>query len=153
MFGKIMSVTDELMFRYYLLLSDMSIEDVNRLKTDVASGKIHPMEAKKNLASEIVTRYHGQQRAKEAQEGFEQIFSRRENPDDMPEYRYSEGQTILDIISELNFSPSRKEARRTAEQGGVYVNGDKVTDLMIPPPKPEFVLRVGKRMFAKVLKK
>jgi tyrosyl-tRNA synthetase len=148
-----MSVTDDLMFRYYLLLSDMPMADISKLNTDVANGVIHPMDAKKNLASEIVTRYHGGQRAKEAREEFEQIFSRRENPDDMPEYWYSEGQTLLDIISELNFSPTRKDARRMAEQGGVYVDGDRVTDLMIPPFKPEFVLRVGKHKFAKVFKK
>ncbi|MDR2884830.1 MAG: tyrosine--tRNA ligase [Deferribacteraceae bacterium] len=152
MFGKLMSITDDLMFRYYTLLSDKSLVEIGKLKSDIASGAFHPMEAKKGLAYEMVHRYHGQERAKEAREGFEQIFSRRENPDDMPEYRYTDGQTLVDIIIALNFSPSRNEARRLAEQGGVYIDGEKVADIMIAPPKQEFVLRVGKRKFAKITK-
>jgi tyrosyl-tRNA synthetase len=153
MFGKLMSITDDLMFKYYTLLSDRSMADIAKLKADVVNGAFHPMEAKKNLAFEMVERYHGQERAKEAREGFEQIFSKRQNPDDMVEFAYSEGQTLLDIIDQLGFSSTRSEARRLAEQGGVYIDGDRVADLLIAPPKPEFVLKVGKRKFAKVIKR
>ncbi|MDR0453564.1 MAG: tyrosine--tRNA ligase [Deferribacteraceae bacterium] len=150
MFGKLMSVTDDLMFRYYLLLSDLTLTEIENLKRSVADGTVHPMDAKKNLASELVTRYHGAVAAKESREGFERIFSRKENPEDMVEYASCENQTVLDIILALNLAPSRNEARRTAEQGGVYINSEKITDLSIIPSSAEYVIRVGKRKFAKI---
>ena len=89
MFGKVMSISDELMFRYYLLLSDKSLAEIDELKKAVSDGSKHPMEAKKELAMEIVERFHSAEAAKEAREGFEQVFSKRENPDDMPEFAMS----------------------------------------------------------------
>lgn len=148
MFGKLMSITDELMFRYYTLLSDLSLSEIEKMKRDIDSGSTHPMEAKKLLAMEIVQRYHSAAAAKEARENFERVFSRKENPEDMPEYNGS-GKSLLDIIIALNFAQSKTDARRLAEQGGVYFNGERVSDLAFVPSH-EGVLKVGKRRFAKI---
>ncbi|ADD69049.1 tyrosyl-tRNA synthetase [Denitrovibrio acetiphilus DSM 12809] len=152
MFGKVMSITDELMFRYYLLLSDRSLEDINILKQSVADGSKHPMDVKKELAMEIVARFHSEEAAKEAREGFEQVFSKRENPDEMPEYKIGTDVKLIDVITKngLNFLPSNSEARRLAKQGGIYIDGDKVEDIDQCLHAGQYVLKVGKRKFAKL---
>jgi tyrosyl-tRNA synthetase len=152
MFGKLMSISDELMFNYYTLLSDRSLADIEKLKADIAKGALHPMLAKKELAVEIITRYHSQSAALAAREEFEQIFSKKGNPDDMPELKFTAGQQLIDIILAAEFAPSRNEARRLAEQGGVSIDGEKISDLSIQPDKSEFILKVGKRKFAKIVK-
>lgn len=152
MFGKAMSISDELMFRYYLLLSDKSLTEIDELKKAVADGSKHPMDVKKELAMEIVARFHSDAAAKEAREGFEQIFSKRENPDDMPVYEMSVDIKLLDAIGKngLNFLPSNSETRRLAKQGGIYIDGEKVEDIDQCLQSGEYVLKVGKRKFAKL---
>ena len=149
MFGKLMSITDELMFRYYTLLSDMSLADIEKMKKDIETGDFHPMQAKKNLAREIVTRYHGAQAGLDAEEEFVRIFSNRNTPTDIQEYKISGN--FLDIILALNFASSKSEARRLAEQGGVHFENEKIYDLKIIPDH-EGILKVGKRKFAKLVK-
>ena len=149
MFGKLMSITDELMFRYYTLLSDMSLADIEKMKKDIETGDFHPMQAKKNLAREIVTRYHGSQAGSDAEEEFVRIFSNRNTPTDIQEYKISGN--FLDIILALNFASSKSEARRLAEQGGVHFENEKIYDLTITPDH-EGILKVGKRKFAKLVK-
>ena len=149
MFGKLMSITDELMFRYYTLLSDMSLADIEKMKKDIETGDFHPMQAKKNLAREIVTRYHGAQAGLDAEEEFVRIFSNRNTPTDIQEYKISGN--FLDIILALNFASSKSEARRLAEQGGVHFENEKIYDLTITPDH-EGILKVGKRKFAKLVK-
>ncbi|MGE4498185.1 MAG: tyrosine--tRNA ligase [Deferribacterales bacterium] len=150
MFGKLMSITDELMMRYYLLLSDLSLAEIEQMKKDIASGALHPMEAKKRLAVEIVARYWGEEAGKDARENFEKVFSNKENPENMPELS-TEGKSLLDIIRELDFAPSNGEARRTAKQGGVYLNNERVENLDMIPAKGEHILKVGKRKFARII--
>ncbi len=149
MFGKLMSITDDLMYRYYTLLSDKSLSEIDKMKQDIENGNFHPMEAKKNLATEIITRYHSQKYAVIARENFEKVFSRKENPEDMVEFNGS-GKQLLDIILSLNFATSKTDARRLAEQGGVYFNGERVSDIMFVPLNTG-VLKVGKRKFAKII--
>lgn len=149
MFGKLMSITDELMFRYYTLLSDMSLADIEKMKKDIETGDFHPMQAKKNLAREIVTRYHGAQAGLDAEEEFVRIFSNRNTPTDIQEYKISGN--FLDIILALNFASSKSQARRLAEQGGVHFENEKIYDLTITPDH-EGILKVGKRKFAKLVK-
>jgi len=150
MFGKLMSITDELMMRYYLLLSDLSLAEIEQMKKDIASGSLHPMEAKKRLAVEIVSRYWGEQAGKDSRENFEKVFSNKENPDDMPEFS-SGTKNLLDIIRELDFAPSNGEARRIAKQGGVYLDNERIENLDITPSAGEHILKVGKRKFARIL--
>lgn len=149
MFGKLMSITDELMFRYYTLLSDMSLKDIEKMKQDIETGDFHPMTAKKNLAKEIVSRYHGTKAGIEAEEEFVRVFSNKNIPTDIQEYKIQG--CFLDIILALNFASSKSEARRLAEQGGVHFENEKVYDLTLIP-EHEGILKVGKRKFAKLIK-
>jgi len=149
-FGKVMSITDELMFRYYTLLSDKSLEDIEKMEAEIEKGDLHPMEAKKQLGVELVARSWGEEKGVEARQNFEKVFSKGENPDDMEEYRTS-GEDIMKIVRTLNFAPSNGEAKRLAKQGGIHLDGKSVTDLTVVPEKGEYVLKVGKRKFAKLI--
>ena len=149
MFGKLMSISDELMFRYYTLLSDMSLKDIEKMKQDIETGDFHPMTAKKNLAKEIVSRYHGTKAGVEAEEEFVRVFSNKNVPTDIQEYKIQG--CFLDIILALNFASSKSEARRLAEQGGIHFENEKVYDLTTAP-EHEGILKVGKRKFAKSIK-
>lgn len=149
MFGKLMSITDDLMFKYYELLSDMSLQDIEKMKKDIETGDFHPMTAKKNLAKEIVARYHGTKAGAEAEEEFVRVFSNKNIPTDIEEYKIQG--TFLDIILALNFASSKSEARRLAEQGGIHFENEKIYDLTTAPDH-EGILKVGKRKFAKLIK-
>ena len=150
MFGKLMSISDDLMIKYYTLLSNKSISDIDKMKLDISSGSLHPMEAKKLFAMEIIERYHSSASAIEAREKFEKIFAKKEIPDDILEYTLK-GETLLDIVMNLNFTDSRSNARRLVDQGGVSLNNERVTDLSIIVDS-ESILKVGKRKFAKLIK-
>ncbi len=149
MFGKLMSITDELMFRYYTLLSDMSMQDIEKMKHDIETGDFHPMTAKKNLAKEIVARYHGTKAGVEAEEEFVRVFSNKNIPTDITEHKINGN--FLDIIVSLNFASSKSEARRLAEQGGIHFENEKIYDLTLIP-EHDGILKVGKRKFAKLVK-
>lgn len=153
MFGKMMSISDELMFRYYLLLSDKSLADIDTLKKAVADGSKHPMEAKKELACEIITRFHSAKEAQEARDNFEKVFSQRENPDDMVVREITSDDKLVDVIAALDFAPSKSEARRTAKAGGVHIDNEKTEDIDKTLDKGEYVLKVGKRRFARLIVK
>jgi tyrosyl-tRNA synthetase len=146
MFGKIMSISDELMMRYYLLLSDKSIDDLERIK----KGLIHPMEAKKMLAYEIVKRYHGEIVAKDVLFNFEKIFSQRQLPENMPIFNLGK-LNIVDLVKKVGFVDSNSEAKRLLAQGGIYINGDRIQDLNFALENGEYILKVGKRKFAKII--
>lgn len=148
MFGKLMSVTDTLMFRYYELLSDNSASEIEKMKHNIEAGVLHPMEAKKRFAAEMVSRYHGSQAAVRAEEEFVKVFSNKENPEDMVEIK-NVG-TLLDMIMSLNFAQSKTDARRLAEQGGIYLDGERVADLNVSVTG-DHILKVGKRKFAKIV--
>lgn len=150
MFGKIMSISDELMFRYYILLSEKSLEDIQLLKNHVNNEKIHPMSVKKELGVEIVKRYHGYEAAKNALERFEALFSKKEVPDDMPEYNFSCEFKLIDIITKIGFATSKSEAKRLAVQGGITLNGERYLELNLNLSKGSYILKVGKRKFAKL---
>jgi len=150
MFGKIMSISDELMFKYYLLLSEKTLEEIEKIKRDIESGKLHPMNVKKELAFEIVKRYHGNELAKNAKDYFEQLFSKREIPEDIQEATFNSPLKLIEIITKLNFSSSNSDARRLANQGAVTINGEKVTDLNSVLVTGEYILKVGKRKIAKI---
>ena len=149
MFGKLMSITDELMFKYYELLSDKSIDDLKKMRADIESGAYHPMQAKKDLAKEIIERYHNKEAAEMAEAEFTKIFSNRDIPTDIVEYKIQG--TFLDIIIALNFASSKSEARRLAQQGGVHFENEKIFELN-DTPSSEGILKVGKRKFAKLIK-
>jgi len=153
-FGKIMSVSDELMLRYYELLSDMPLAELEQLKSDIKSGSVHPMEAKKQLGREMVARYHNAEAAVQADENFVKRFRDNQTPDDMPEITIAaeEGKVLLcKVLAQADLVKSNSEGRRAIMQGGVKIGGEKVSDEnMELAVANEYVIQVGKRRFARV---
>ncbi|HZW37320.1 MAG TPA: tyrosine--tRNA ligase [Candidatus Deferrimicrobiaceae bacterium] len=151
-FGKMMSVSDELMLKYYELLSDISLDGLEALRKGLADGTRHPMEAKLSLAGEIVARFHGKQAAKDAAEGFRRKFSGKEFPRDARRVEGSSlgGKTDLaTVVSRVSASFTSKSAvRRLIEQGGLEVNGEKAVDPSREiVPEGEIRLKIGKKEF------
>ncbi|MCK5451493.1 MAG: tyrosine--tRNA ligase [Candidatus Omnitrophica bacterium] len=153
MFGKLMSISDEAMWRYYELLTDI---DYHPLKRDVEKGIQHPKEAKVFLAKNIVTEYHGLDAAEKARLHFDTVFAKKGLPEDMPEVRISEVMVnIIDLIIKAEFASSTSEARRLISQKAVSVDGIKIVDVRenISLSKNGSILKVGKRKFCKIVKK
>jgi tyrosyl-tRNA synthetase len=151
-FGKMMSISDELMAKYYELLSDISLEGLEALKKGLADGARHPMEAKLSLAGEIVARFHGMQAAKDAADGFRKRFSGKEFPADARRVKGSTlgGRTDLaTMVSKVSASFTSKSAvRRLIEQGGLEVDGEKAVDPSREiVPEGEIRLKIGKKEF------
>jgi tyrosyl-tRNA synthetase len=155
-YGKVMSISDELMVRYYELLSDIDLEMLQRVRCGVL-GKpdgAHPMESKKALARELVTRFYDDSQARQAEEDFVQQFKQKEIPEDIPEVKMqtSEPVWICRLLTDTGLVSSNGEARRLIKQGGVKLNGEKVAD---PDreigPHGEVVMQAGKRRFVRVI--
>ncbi len=148
-YGKVMSLPDAIMWKYYELLSSRSQEEINEMKAGW-----HPMEAKKALALELVSWFHGEEEATKAQKDFEVKFSERQFPEDAREVTLEErdGTTILDLVMlSSERVKSRGEAKRIIEQGGVSIDGEKISDPRAPVPyKGLLNLKIGKREFVKV---
>ncbi|MCY4379297.1 MAG: tyrosine--tRNA ligase, partial [Candidatus Dadabacteria bacterium] len=147
-YGKMMSISDELMWRYYLLLSTCDEKEIRNLETG------HPMDAKKALAREIVSWLHDSQSALEAERDFETKFSKRSFPEDAKEKAYAAGsRKVVDLVLEVSDSISTKgEAKRLISQGGLVIDGDKYTDPNSEfPDKAAFEVKIGKKEFLKVL--
>lgn len=153
-FGKVMSISDTLMLRYYELLSDLSLTELHELKEGIKDGTIHPMDAKKRLGREMVTRYHGTVAADQAEENFVKRFRDNQTPDAMPEITLvAEGEKMLlcKLLAQAGLVPSNSEGRRSIQGGGVKVDGEKVADGNLELAcKGEYVIQVGKRRFARV---
>jgi len=154
-FGKMMSISDELMVMYYELLSDIGVTELASLKEGLSDGSRHPMEAKIALAREIAARFHGAAAAREAEEGFRGRFSRKEFPDDARRVELVEvGGTrdLATVVSRVSGSfTSKSAARRLIAQGGVEVNGERATDPAALLPSPaEIRLKIGKKEFVVV---
>ena len=148
MYGKIMSIPDDLMWRYYLLLTPRDEGEIDELK------KGHPMDAKRALAFEITSSLHGADDAKAAAEDFATKFSQREFPEDAREVviKRDDGKTLLDLVVESSGKlKSRNEAKRLIAQGGVLIDGERVTDINAPMPgKGTLRMRIGKKEFVVV---
>lgn len=153
MFGKIMSISDETMWDYYRLLLMMDEDLIAKHQND------HPMVAKKHLASSLVGMFHSLADAKRELEQFEQVFAKKERPDNMPEFAWEDiagaepACGLINLMAGSNLFPSKKECRRLVEQGAVKVNDDPVNDPAVSIDKPvdEVVIQAGKRKFFKVL--
>jgi len=153
MFGKVMSISDQLMWRYYDLLSDLSLERIAGLRRDVEQGRLHPKEAKLGLAVELTSRFHGAKQGRAAQEEFQRVFARRENPEDMNVFQVCHGQDsrILAIMDSAGLCPSRAEAKRLCRQGACTVDGAKILDPEHVLASGKYVLKVGKKRFLRVM--
>ena len=154
MFGKLMSISDELMWRYYELLSDLSLSELKQLQEKVAKGEEHPKEVKKRLAMEIVARFHSKEAAQRAAEEFERVFKKRELPEDIEEIhvQWSQEKIWLPKLLQLTgLVKSTSEGKRLLQQGGVKIDGEKITsqeaELAVGA---EYIIQVGKRRFKRV---
>ncbi|MGB5854258.1 MAG: tyrosine--tRNA ligase [Oceanisphaera sp.] len=153
MFGKIMSLSDELMWRYFELLSRRSLEELAVLKQQVADGA-NPRDIKILLAKEIIGRYHDDAAAEQAHQDFVNRFQKNAIPDDLPEVSLSsaiEGMPIANLLKEAGLVASTSEALRMIKQGAVKINGEKLEDSKLMVQAGEAVYQVGKRKFAKVI--
>ncbi|WP_417617331.1 tyrosine--tRNA ligase [Oceanisphaera sp.] len=152
MFGKIMSLSDELMWRYFELLSRRSLEELAALKQQVAEGA-NPRDIKILLAKEIISRYHDEAAAEQAHQDFVQRFQKNAIPDDLPEVTLNagaDGMAIANLLKEAGLVGSTSEALRMIKQGAVKIDGDKLEDGKLLVQAGEAVYQVGKRKFAKV---
>ena len=150
MFGKLMSISDELMWNYFELLSDLSIDEIETLKNDVASGKAHPRQVKENLAKEIITRFHSTEEADTAAREFTEVFTKQGIPKDIQTTMVKTGEQLLEIMTKNDLCGSKSEGRRLFIQGAVSLNGEKINNMEFCLPTGEYILKVGKKRFLKI---
>jgi len=149
-YAKTLSISDALMWRYYELLSEKSLEEIAQMKADVEAGKLHPKVVKEELAMELVARFYDEEAAKAAKAAFDQVFKANKLPDDMPEVEVEEGIWICKALVDAGIEPSTSQARRDIKQGAVRIDQEKVSDEKTNLEAGEYILQVGKRKFAKV---
>lgn len=153
-FGKIMSISDDLMFRYYELLSDLPMAEVQALKAKMQQGGVHPKAVKVQLAKEMVARFHTPDAAEEAERNFEQVFARHELPDEIEEVQLAPGDEpiwIPKLLLDAGLVKSTSDGRRMVQQHAVTLDGVKVEDINATvPAQGTVLLKVGKRRFCRV---
>ncbi len=158
MYAKLMSIPDELMSTYFELATDVPLDEIRTLETQLASGNLHPKTAKQRLAREIVTIYHNTDAAHRAEAEFDRVHRDRQLPDDLPEVvipaaSLTDGRIwIAHLMQQAGFAKSSSDARRLVQQGGVRLDGDRITDPALEVSlQGETILQVGKRRFAKLI--
>lgn len=157
MYGKAMSIPDELMIKYFELTTDLTLDELSSLKKGLEEGSIHPRDAKMKLAYTLVRMYHGSEAADEAEKHFRTVFQKRELPEDIPEVEINASDLkdgklrIIALLSQLKLVSSNGEGRRMIQQGGVRINQEKITDIQAEITIEDgMIVQVGKRKFAKV---
>lgn len=151
MYAKIMSVSDELMWKYYELLSVKTIKELQALRASVDSGDFHPKKAKEELALEIVQRYHTKELALNAKNEFDSVFAKDEIPTDILEMEFLEGIWICELLKLANLSSSTSQARRDIQGGALKINKEKITDQDYRLQSGDYVIQIGKRKFVKAI--
>ncbi len=149
MYGKLMSIPDAAMAKYLRLASRWSPHEIDAFEKDLASGSMHPRDAKMKMSFEIASIFYGDAEAQKAQDAFVKTFQQKEVPDEMPDYELKAGQTVLDVILDAKMAASKSEARRLFDQKGVRLDGETVERGDVPFPHAG-VLQVGKRKFLRV---
>jgi len=149
-YAKVLSVSDELMWRYYELLSEKSLEEIGQMREDVANGLLHPKIAKENLALEITARFYNEESAKMAKSEFDNVFKSNQLPTDMDEFEMENDIWVCQALVNANMEPSTSQARRDIKQGAVRIDQEKLLDEKMNLTTGEYILQVGKRKFAKV---
>ncbi|MBQ9292555.1 MAG: tyrosine--tRNA ligase [Campylobacter sp.] len=151
MYGKIMSISDDLMWDWYNLLSNNSNEELALIKNFVEDGTIHPKAAKEALAMEIVTRFYSEEISLKAKEEFDKVHSNNELPTEIPEFKIGSPAWIVKAIMSCKLAPSSSEARRLIKSNAVSLDQNKVSDEQLQLSSGEYVLQVGKKKFAKLI--
>jgi len=155
-YGKLMSITDDLMWRYYELCTDVSLATIEEMKSMVREGRLHPKKAKEGLAMRVIDDFHGEKEARAAREEFERVFREGGQPDEIPEHRVPAGDGkvfVPRLLAEIGLASSNSEAGRLLRQGGVSVDGEKLDpsalEIRVRPGESRLI-KVGKRRFARV---
>jgi tyrosyl-tRNA synthetase len=156
MYGKTLRIPDTLIYSYFELASDVSNKELAQLKRELADANVNPRDLKRRLGRTLVTMYHGVKPAKEAEAEFDRIFIEKEVPDKIEEFRFTPrngDSTLVSLLALTRLASSKSEARRLIEQGGVSIDSERITDLNAAvPEKGEFILKVGKRKFLKIIR-
>lgn len=153
MFGKLMSIPDTLITRYYELLTDISDEDLKKIDEQIKSNSVNPRDIKLNLAHTITEEYHGKDGADKAQEEFINVVSNKGIPEDIEEVKVEDNKNIIDLLVDLKFVQSRGEGKRLIQGGGVKIDGEKIADMAYTVKISDpVILQAGKRKFAKLIK-
>ena len=153
MFGKLMSIPDTLIAKYYTLLTDVPTEEIRKIEEQLKDSSVNPRDIKMNLAYMITEEYHGKDGAEYAKNEFINVVSNKGIPDDIQEVSGMNGKAILDVLMELDFVQSKGEAKRLIQGGGVKLNGEKIADMAyVLELNEDVILQAGKRKFAKLLK-
>jgi tyrosyl-tRNA synthetase len=158
MYGKSMSVPDNLMIRYFELVTDVSLDEINKIKIGLENNNLHPRDVKKRLAREIVKLYHGQSAAIMAEEEFEKVFKNKLYPEEIKELILKKGDLkegkiwLIKLVALSGVVDSKSEARRLVEQGGLKINGEKVSDTNLDLTVEEgMILKIGRLNFIKLV--
>jgi len=153
-FGKALSIPDSIIYNYFELATDLPNDELRKIKAQLDDPKTNPRDIKRQLAKTLVSMYHSIEAAKNAEEEFDRIFVNKGTPDELPEFKFGERQeiNILDLIILVNFAPSKGEAKRLVNQGGVTLDGEKIEDFQNSVHlKDGMILKVGKRKFIKLI--
>ncbi len=153
-YGKVLSISDELMFRYYYLLSDLSEAEIEQLRKKMEQGELHPKAVKQQLARELTARFHNEEAALSAEKNFEKVFQKGGVPDDVAVYKVPAGTVVpfANLLADADLVKSTSEARRMVQQGAVSVDGEKVEEIATElAPQGEYLIKVGKRRFCKIV--
>lgn len=158
MYGKTMSLPDEMMLRYFELVTPVSLEELRAIEAGLDGGTLHPRDVKMRLAREIVTQYHGLDEAKSAEEEFRRMFQQKDLPDEIPDFKLTENMLengeiwLPKLIALAKMASSTSEARRLIQQGGVKIDGMKIDDPnIIISPSTGMIIQVGKRKFTRII--
>ncbi|MEA3384537.1 MAG: tyrosine--tRNA ligase [Campylobacterota bacterium] len=153
MFGKVLSISDELMWRYFELLSSRSISEIEDLKEKTSTRELHPKKVKESLAIEVVDRFHGNGAGEKARAEFEKIFAKKDIPTDMEEFTLKSGIGILQALVDCKLVPSSSQGRRDIKGGAVKIDQQKVEDDKLLLEAGNYVLQKGKKNFVKIIVK
>ncbi|KAA0564406.1 tyrosine--tRNA ligase [Rossellomorea aquimaris] len=153
MFGKTMSIPDELIIKYFNLITDLSLDEKSKIEKELIERTLHPRDAKIRLGKTIVSMYHGEEAAGQAENNFKKVFQKGAIPDDIPEIQWT-GESrvsIIDLLVELNMQASKSEARRMIQNGGIRINSEKVLDMQLEVEIEDgLIVQVGKRKYKKL---
>jgi tyrosyl-tRNA synthetase len=152
MYGKVMSIPDQAMLDYYRLVTRFGPAEIAQVERDLSGGAAHPMQIKMQLAREIVSTYHGDDAAAQAEAHFEQVVQRHDLPDEMPAYRPANAEAnIVELVVDAGLARSKSQARRLIAQGGVRIDGQRVHEVERTVQIEGQVLQVGKRRFVRLV--
>lgn len=150
MFGKVLSISDELMWRYYELLSNKNLNQIEELKNGVLNGTLHPKKVKEDLACEIVDRFHGKNSGNLAKAEFERVFAKKDIPTDIEEFIFEDEIWVCQAMVDCKVVDSTSQARRDIKANAVSINQEKISDDKLNLTKGEYILQKGKKSFVKI---